>query len=310
MAALAEPIELESGETTAAELETKPKCWICGSGSLHLHKPADLPENLSAEAFQITDSAYGSTGEIHKCDECGFLQCPYMDDVLSFYEGMDDDGYEDTRAERALQSRRLIRTIARHKPSGRLLDVGAGSGILVEEAQKAGFESDGVEPSTALQTRAVSLGLPVYGGVLPHQATPGPYDVVTVVDVIEHVDDPVGLMRNVADTLADDGICLVVTPDVKSVAARIMGMKWWHFRIAHIGYFDKQTLSKCMSGAGLEVVEMRRPSWYFPVSYLLVRLSTYLPRWLRPPVPKFLDRIVVPLNLFDSMLVICRKAKG
>ncbi len=309
MAALAERIELQEQETVAPDSESGPRCWVCESASLHLHKAADLPENLSAEAFQITDSAYGSTGEIHKCDDCGFLQCPYMDDVLSFYEGMDDDGYENTRAERALQSRRLIRTITRHKKSGRLLDVGAGSGILVEEAQKAGFKPEGVEPSSALQARAVSMGLPVHGGVLPHKATPGSYDVVTVVDVIEHVDDPVGLMRNVADTMSDDGICLVVTPDVKSIAARLMGMKWWHFRIAHIGYFDQRTLNRCLAEAGLEVIEMRRPSWYFPVSYLLVRLFTYLPRWLRLPIPKFLDRIVVPLNLFDSMQVICRKAK-
>lgn len=230
-----------------------------------------------------------------------------MDDVLSFYEDMDDDGYENTRAERALQARRLIGTIAGHKPAGRLLDVGAGSGILIEEALNAGFEPEGVEPSSALQARAVGLDLPVYRGVLPHSSANGPYDVVTVVDVIEHVDDPVGLMRNVAGVMADDGICLVVTPDVNSVAARLMGSSWWHYRIAHIGYFDRETLTKCMAAAGLEVVELKRPSWYFPLSYLAVRAFSYLPRWARLPVPRVLDRIVVPLNLFDSMLVICRK---
>lgn len=285
----------------------EPVCWICGGTALSLHKPASLPEGLDAASFRITDSDYGATGEILKCEACGFLQCPHMDDVLSFYEAMDDVGYEDTRAERALQARRLVRMVARHMRAGRLLDVGAGSGILVEEALKMGFSAGGVEPSRSLQAIAAGLGLPVHRGVLPHKAASGPYDIVTVVDVIEHVDDPVGLMRNVAGVMADDGVCLVVTPDVGSVAARLMGHKWWHYRIAHIGYFDRSTLARTMGAAGLEIVETRRPSWFFPLSYLAVRALSYLPGWLRPPVPGFFDRIVVPLNLFDSMMVICRK---
>lgn len=309
MAIAAETTE-KTGKTRKVQAKSAElACWICQSKSFSQHKPANLPAYLSAEAFQITDSAYGSTGEILKCETCGFLQCPHMDDVLSFYEDMDDGGYEDTRAERALQARRLVRTIAKHRPEGRLLDVGAGSGILIEEAQKDGFEAEGVEPSIALQERASELGLPVYRGVLPHKKATGPYDLVTIVDVIEHVDDPVGLMRSVADVMDDDGVCLVVTPDVHSLAARLMGLRWWHYRIAHIGYFNKETLAKTMAAAGLEIIETRRPSWYFPLSYLAVRAMSYLPRWLRLPVPKFLDRIVVPLNLFDSLLVICRKVR-
>ena len=55
----------------------------------------------------------------------------------------------------------------------------------------------------------------------------------------------------------------VVTPDVGSVAARLMRHRWWHFRAAHIGYFNHRTLAAAAAKAGLRVVSTRRPVWYF-----------------------------------------------
>ncbi len=294
-------------ERTTDSAPHAPTCWVCGSGALRLVKTGNLPKDLSAAAFQITDSDYGRTGDIFRCEACGFLECPTVPDVVSYYEDMDDAEYEATRAERALQARRLLQRVAAVKPAGRLLDVGAGSGILVKEARDLGYDAEGIEPSKSLTARAAALGLPVHGGVLPSPDVTGPYDVVTLVDVIEHVTHPVTLLGQIGSVLSDDGVCLIVTPDVRSFAARLMGWKWWHYRIAHIGYFDRATLSRAASAAGMEVVQTWRPSWYFPASYLAARVLSYLPRQLRPPVPQVLDRVTVPLNLFDSLVAVCRK---
>ena len=67
--------------------------------------------------------------------------------------------------------------ISRHKKAARLLDVGAGSGILVEEALASGFAARGIEPSSPI---AAQRGLPVTHGVLPNSELPGPFDVVTL----------------------------------------------------------------------------------------------------------------------------------
>jgi hypothetical protein len=53
----------------------------------------------------------------------------------------------------------------------------------------------GIEPSRALQATAVARGLRVHLGVIPSPEISGPYDVVTAIDVIEHVDKPLGLLR-------------------------------------------------------------------------------------------------------------------
>ena len=283
------------------------KCWLCRSTNLRLVKRSNLPNGLDAEAFRITDAHYGTTATIFQCQDCEFLQCSDFGGVLDYYIDMDDQSYEQTRQERALQARKLLQVATRHRPSGRLLDVGAGSGILVEEALKLGFTAEGIEPARSLQQEASRRGLPVRSGVLPQAEVAGPYDVVTLIDVIEHVPDPLGLLTQVRDLMTPASICVLVTPDVGSIAARLMGWRWWHYRVAHVGYFSRNTLQKALRAVALTPIETTRPTWYFPASYLASRVLGYLPRSLRLPVPKALDRVTVPLNLYNSLLVICKK---
>lgn len=283
-------------------------CWICGSPDLALVRRGNLPAAIGPEAFRITDSAYGRTGDLYDCRACGFRQVRGLEGVLDRYRAMDDPAYEATRAPRALQARRLLQALRKYRRDGRLLDVGAGSGILVEAARGMGYAAEGVEPSEALQATAVRHGLPVHLGVLPQADIAGPYDLATVVDVIEHVPDPVGLMRSVREVLAPGGLCLVVTPDVGSLAARLLGARWWHYRVAHIGYFDRATLTRALEKAGFEIVEASRPTWYFPASYLGERALGYLPGGRRLPVPSWLARVTLPLNLFDSLLFVARRS--
>lgn len=281
-------------------------CWICGETHLRSVKPDNRPDGLGVDAFRITDSNYGRTGEIFRCETCGFHQCSDMRDVLHHYVNMADERYEATRSERALQERALLRFVAAEKPRGRLLDVGAGSGILVEQAIAMGYDAVGLEPSRALQERAAALGLPVKLGVLPHREIAGRFDIVTCVDVIEHVPDPIGLLKDIAELLSDDGIAAIVTPDRGSFAARIMGWRWWHYRVAHIGYFDRDTLTRASQMAGLQITNIARPGWYFPADYILERLLRYLPLGRRIKLPTFLRKIVISLNLRDSLTAICR----
>lgn len=153
-----------------------------------------------------------------------------------------------------------------------------------------------------MQEQAKKYGLPVYLGTFPHPELTGQYDVVTLIDVIEHVSNPVNLLSDICNAISDNGIVVVVTPDVGSLMARILGWKWWHFRIAHIGYFNKKTLGMALDKAGFQLIRMARPTWYFTANYLFERASKYLPSFLRIPAPCFLRKIVIPLNLGDSLL--------
>jgi 2-polyprenyl-3-methyl-5-hydroxy-6-metoxy-1,4-benzoquinol methylase len=285
-------------------------CRACGADALALVKASNLPAALGAEDFAITDDRYGVTGAIYRCGSCSFMQCHDMSRVVEFYQSLEDPTYEAGRDQRLLQAQRLLEAtisiFAKDARSLRLLDVGAGSGILVEAASRMGIKAEGVEPSSWLSVAARTHGCRVYHGVLPHPDAVGPYDVVTLIDVIEHVEDPLGLLKAGAALLAPDGLLAIVTPDVSSLAARLMGWRWWHFRVAHIGYFNSHTLALLCQRAGLESMKRERPAWYFSVSYLRQRLARYLPWWLLPKA-RWMDHFVVRLNLRDSLLLVCRR---
>jgi 2-polyprenyl-3-methyl-5-hydroxy-6-metoxy-1,4-benzoquinol methylase len=289
---------------------TKPTCWVCNGTEFTLYKKSDVQGGLSSKNFAITNFDYGKTGELIQCQSCRFIQCNELDQVVEFYEDLEDQGYEDTRKERKLQEKRLVSFLGKFKKNGKLLDIGAGSGIMVEAALESGYKATGIEPSKWLQQQAVRRNLPVLQGVFPHSEAPGPYDIITLVDVIEHITHPGILLNEIRKALGNYGIFILVTPDVNSIAARIFRFKWWHYRIAHIGYFNRKNLAMLLKKQGFEIISMTRPSWYFTLRYLGIRFLSFFPKFLRFPLPVFLDKIIVPVNLRDSILVVCRKNKG
>jgi SAM-dependent methyltransferase len=286
------------------------KCWVCGNNDFTLFKPSDATGRLTSSHFAITNFDYGKTGELQQCNNCGFIQCSDLDEVLNFYEDLEDQEYENTRQERKLQEQRLIKILSNYNSGGRLLDIGAGSGIMVEAALENGYRAMGIEPSRWLQQNAQKRNLPVIQGIFPNNQTQGPFDVITLVDVIEHVTNPANLLNEINNALTENGILVLVTPDVRSIAARILRFRWWHYRFAHIGYFNRKNLSLLLEKTGFHIERISRPSWYFTLHYLGIRFVSFLPKFLRFPIPKFFEKITIPVNLRDSFLVICHKKKS
>jgi SAM-dependent methyltransferase len=272
-----------------------------------LRRKSAVTRPLEALDLAITDSNYGQTEEIYQCLDCGFRQCSRIKDPLPLYESLQDSSYEAGREYRSLQAMKLLQVVRRHKQSGKLLDIGAGSGIMLEEAGKLGFDAWGVEPSHWLCDQAGQRGLRILQGTFPHKEISGQFDVITLVDVLEHVTDPIGLLRSISDALSPDGIGFVVTPDISSLAARVLRWKWWHFRLAHVGYFNKGILSLALDKASLEALEWGRPGWYFSADYLVDRLNRYLPKFLRVPSLAVFEKLTIPLNLWDSLYAIFRR---
>jgi SAM-dependent methyltransferase len=301
-------------EEAMAECAAKPvangvassgQCWVCGSAETILFRRSTIPDHVTSDAVAITDANYGATAAIFRCGRCGFLQCSDFANVLALYEDMEDPQYELTAEPRALQARKLVGVVENFCPApARLLDVGAGIGLLLKEARKRMYSAVGIEPSRWLAAKARQSGLDVHRGVLPHPDVQGPFDAVCLIDVIEHVPDPVGLLRTIRAIMAPTGKIVIVTPDVNSVMARLMGRKWWHFRAAHIGYFDKITLARACHAAGLKPVHVSRPRWYFNADYLWDRAMAYLPQRARLKAPPMLARLILPLNLRDSILFV------
>ena len=297
----------------------RPQCWICRSTNTRLFKRQDLLRPLTPKDLMITDSAYGVTLQLQRCNDCGFIFAN-QDEILrlvTLYEQLEDPAYEETQAPRSLQMRWLLRPARRLHPRAKtLLDIGAGTGLLVAEARRAGYHAVGVEPSRALVKAAARLHkVDLLQGVYPHPALEGRrFDLIFLVDVIEHVANPLELLEACRRALAASGILIVVTPDAGSLTARLLGHRWWHFRLAHVGYFNKQSFKRMAENSHLELIHQSRPPWFFRAEYLAQRLTRYLPvGWInslagRVAIVRRLYDTIIPLNPRDSMLVVLRRA--
>ena len=284
------------------------KCWVCQCNVLKKVKSLNLFTAANSNHFAITDSNYGITGELLQCKNCGFIQCSEQNDVMKYYEELKDEEYDEECTGRTLHFKKILSIVSKYVSKGTLLDIGAGSGILVQEALKMGYKAEGIEPSKYLEAKASARGLHIHLGVFPHPECPSSlrYDIITMIDVIEHVQEPLNILINIRKVISRDGIVVILTPDVSSVMAYLFGWKWWHFRYAHIGYFNKKTLNLAMDKAGFQLIRVYRPGWYFSIAYLFNRAMKYFPKALRITLPSVLENVVVPLNLRDSIMGIYR----
>jgi SAM-dependent methyltransferase len=129
----------------------------------------------------------------------------------------------------------------------------------------------------------------------------------TLVDILEHTPDPRKLVEKARDWLNPGGILVIVTPDIKSLAARLAGNRWWHFRPGHLGYFQRQSLQKLLELASFQILKWKRYSWSFSLDYLLRRLHHF--SWLLKisGLSSLWPRIQIKLALGDSFEVYARK---
>ena len=113
-----------------------------------LHKGSGL--EARAESFSPTNHQPGQYGDLYRCERCGTVAQPGLpsgEALLELYRQMRDDHYLDEEAGRRATARRVLESDRAHAPSGRLLDVGCGHGLLLDEARRRGYVVQGLELS-------------------------------------------------------------------------------------------------------------------------------------------------------------------
>ena len=166
---------------------------------------------------------------------------------------------EDRCAERAGQIFTAIVPNLRKLPES-YLDVGCGQGAMLVEFRRRfpASQCKGLEPSPdAVDYCRRHHGIEVEvlnWNSLDGDMITGPFDLITLVHVLEHVLDPVGVLTRAAQRLSPEGMIYVEVPDLLS--DRWAGKGFFH--IAHIWYFHETSLRNLFQRCGLEVIAVTR----------------------------------------------------
>jgi len=203
-----------------------------------------------------------------------------------YYEGGGRHGYAHDHGayhEQELTLRatfeRFVRTVGRAGVAGgRLLEVGAGYGFLLDAARGTFAERTGTDYDAAAVAAMQRAGhRALLGGV---EAVPAGerFDAIVSVGVVEHVYRPVEFVVALARRLAPGGRLVLATPQMGSPWLRLLGRRWPSFKIPeHVGYFDATTLADLLRRGGAASVR-RLPYWHaFPAGLLAAALGVRLP---------------------------------
>ena len=260
------------------------RCNLCGEDDWVVHLPASIQnfDELDVAAFRCTSSGYGSHAQIVKCKNCSYIYANPRwpnDRLIDAYESVEDATYVVERQGRELTFAKHLQAMEKFVGSanGRsLLDVGAYVGIFVETAIKNGWDAIGVEPSSWAANEAQKAGLPIISGTQDAAELDGKlFDVVTMWDVIEHVDDPSAEMAKAFARLKPGGWLIVHTMDVDSWAAKILKSRWPWYMDMHIHYFSQSTMRQMLEKNGFQVKWSGIQSRYLTLSYLGTRVSAW-----------------------------------
>jgi SAM-dependent methyltransferase len=226
-------------------------CKVCGSPT----EPAG----------EVSGHFSGRTFRVRRCPACGygFIADPWTDyDAIysdAYYAGEGADPLVDYVYEMAHQDRtirryewqgilRRVRSLAPAPAGTRWLDYGCGTGGLVTFLRAEGIDAIGFEQGWSVP-RLLERGVPV---LTPDALTAGAgsFDVVTAIEVIEHVDDPVGELKKMAAALRPGGLLFLTTGNAAPYRDRLAE---WRYVVPeiHISFFEPRTLRTAMERAGL-----------------------------------------------------------
>lgn len=298
-----------------SKFEAVSACPACGGSHLRPARRGTLDLSaLNADAVKITDNEYGKVWDLAACLDCGHLfadPSPRPAFIVSLYEAVEDPLYDEESEGRCKNFIPILKRLARLAPArGKLFDVGAATGLLLDLARRDGWQVDGIDASAWAARRAAERrGIPLRQGPFEKaDLAESSYQAVTMVDLIEHTPTPRAAVAKAASILVPGGVLCLVTPDIHSPAARLAGRRWWHLRPGHLAYFSRSSLDALLRSAGFRVVLRRRYAWTFSAHYLVSRFPA-LGRFAASRRASFLKRIPIKLALGDSFEVYAVKEK-
>jgi SAM-dependent methyltransferase len=201
---------------------------------------------------------------------CPMCRCLFIDpypgrETNTAFQGLEvvERMVKEDEGRRDYYLRRLERLERRMGPSfrdSRLLEIGCGTGILLQEARGRGWRADAIELSAELATRARRnnpAAAIITGDIVNQEPAGRAYDAIISLDVLEHVLSPMTMAENCRELLKPGGLLLLQTPNTCSLRSRFKGAHWDMLDPQqHLNLFSPDALQVLLTTVGFDILEM------------------------------------------------------
>lgn len=227
------------------------------------------------------------------CRKCGLVYLnPRLKEsaMTSVYQSKDyfsqrkDVGYEDYFSQEEslrITFRRFLEELKKRKmTSGRILEVGCGYGYFLDEAKSFFSQRTGVDLSRDAGSHAERLsGARIHiGDVNSLPSELNGYDVIVLINVIEHIYSPIEFLFSIKQRLKDGGKIVIATPDIGSFWYKIMKRRWPSFKVPeHVAFYSGKTLKLLLQKTGFINIQNIPFTHFFPLGLIAQKLGITLP---------------------------------
>ncbi len=257
-----------------------------------------------------------------RCTACGLTfrwPMPTEAEIAGYYR----EGYHDYWQEPAIfkavctmktrTAQAYLEQIRHVAPQGPLLDIGCSYGHLLTVAGRMGYAPVGVELSPEAVAYARRSGLHIIDKPVDQAGfTEGSFAVITLIDLIEHIAAPVAFLRGVVKFLAPGGVLFVVTPDVSSLAAQVLGNGWSHYQREHLCYYTPAAMRVLMETCGVNIEQAGGGTKVLTPAYIMNHFRVFTggtPGRVAAAMERCLPKAVLnqPLRFRTGMAVLGRR---
>jgi SAM-dependent methyltransferase len=259
------------------------RCPLCGGEELGILYPSNIPaRRRPGDRYECTSFELGIHPDIYRCASCTFVfnePASGAEDHLERYTRVDDPQYLEQRASRRATYGRELDRLEELCAGRELLDVGCYAGFFLEQARERGWRVAGVEPSKwAAAFARRELGLEVWQGPIEGYLPEDParrFDLVTLWDVLEHLSDPLTVLRRLRDLLRPRGLLAFTTHNLDAPIARALRGRYPFFMEMHTVHLNDRTRDLLLDSTGFALVERHLHRRAVRLSYLLSRLRRF-----------------------------------
>jgi 2-polyprenyl-3-methyl-5-hydroxy-6-metoxy-1,4-benzoquinol methylase len=293
-------------------------CDLCGSDAAVEVYATTIRYGPPAEDYFSSSRRMAAHGRIVKCMSCGLVRTSPRDDpqtLRSVYARLCDPLYDAETQNREATARRGLSLIERYsRPPGRLLDVGCSTGVFLAAARERGWTVEGIEASewAVLQARErYGLATIHRGFVEDAEMEQASFDVITMYDLLEHVDSPTVVLRRVHDWIRQGGFLFLNVPNFGSVVSRVLRSRWPLLLREHLWYFSPTTIERFLDKTGFDLIFVRSNRVTFSFRNVFARLEQYggaiAPVWRRLALSTFTRKGRIRFPIGELNVVARRK---